>query len=272
MSAVSEAHHVTYAYADGVARITLTDGDRGNPVDLASVAALTDAVLRARRDDARVVVLAAEGRFFSVGGDLSAFAGADDVGRYIDDLAEALHRVISELQRLPAIVVAAVQGTAAGAGFPLAAAADVVLAAETASFVLAYGKVGLSPDGGSSLLVHTLGLHRTLRLALLHDALTAADAYDAGLVARVVPADELAATVEDVVGRLASGSAAAQAAAKRLVRTAAEAEIESRLRSETLSIRDLATGADGREGVAAFLEKRRPAFGREPGHGPSTAV
>ncbi|MDP9822497.1 enoyl-CoA hydratase/isomerase family protein [Nocardioides massiliensis] len=252
---------VSYAYADGVARITLTDGGRGNPVDLDSVAALTDAVLRARSDAARVVVLAAEGRFFSVGGDLAAFAGADDVGRYIDDLADALHRVISELQRLPAVVVSVVQGTAAGAGFPLAAAADVVLAADTAVFALAYGKVGLSPDGGSSLLVHTLGLHRTLRMALLHDTLSAADALAAGLVARVVPVAELAATAEEIVSRLAGGSGPAQAAAKRLVRTAAEAEIETRLRAETLSIRELAVGADGREGVQAFLEKRAPRFG-----------
>lgn len=251
---------VSYAYADRIARITLTDGARGNPVDLASVAALTDAVLRARADGARVVLLAAEGRFFSVGGDLSAFAGAQDVGRYIDDLADALHRVISELQRMPAVVVAKVQGTAAGAGFPLAAAADVIVAAEDAQFVLAYGRVGLSPDGGSSLLVHTLGLHRTLRLALLHDALTASEASVAGLVARVVPAADLDATVEEVLARLADGSGPAQAAAKQLVRTAAEREIETRLRAETLAIRDLAAGGDGREGVAAFLEKRPARF------------
>lgn len=252
---------VTYAYADGIARITLADGERGNPIHLDAVAALTDAVLQARRDAAKVVVLAAEGRFFSVGGDLSAFGSAEDVGRYIDDLADALHRVVSELHRLPAVVVAAVQGTAAGAGFPLAAAADVVVAADAAAFALAYGKVGLSPDGGSSLLVHTLGLHRTLRLALLHDTLSAQEALEAGLVARVVPTGDLAATVDELAGRLAAGSGPAQVAAKRLVRQAAEAEIEARLRAEALAIRDLAEGADGREGVAAFLAKRTPEFG-----------
>ncbi|WGY02551.1 enoyl-CoA hydratase-related protein [Nocardioides sp. QY071] len=251
---------VRYEYAAGVARITLADGERGNPIHHASVAQLHDAVRSAHRDGARVVVLAAEGRFFSVGGDLGAFAGADDVAAFIDDLAEALHRVVSELVRSEAIVVSAVQGTAAGAGFPLAAAADVVIAAESAKFSLAYTKVGLSPDGGSSLLVNTLGLHRTLRLALLGDLLTAQDAYAAGLVARVVPADELATTVDKVVDGLAAGSATANAAAKRLLREVAAPTPETALRQESLSIRTLSVSPDGREGVAAFVEKRAPRF------------
>ena len=252
---------VRYEHADGVARITHADGANGNPVHLESVTELHDAVRNAQRDGARVVVLAAEGRFFSVGGDLGAFAGADDVRVFIDDLAEALHRVVSELVRSEAIVVTVVQGTAAGAGFPLAAVGDIVLAADSAKFSLAYTKVGLSPDGGSSLLVHTLGLHRTLRLAILGDLLTAQEAYDAGLVARVVPADELAATTEQVVATLAAGSPTANAAAKRLLRDVVAPAPETALRKESLSIRALAGSPDGREGVAAFVEKRAPKFG-----------
>lgn len=254
--------YVRYAHDAGIARITLVDGDRGNPIHAAAVAQLLEAVRSAGRDGARVIVLAAEGRFFSVGGDLSAFESADDVAEFIDDLAEALHRVVSELVRTEAIVVSVVQGTAAGAGFPLAAAADVVIAADTAKFSLAYTKVGLSPDGGSSLLVHTLGLHRTLRLAILGDLLTAQEAYDAGLVARVVPAAELAATVEQVVGVLAAGSATANGAAKRLLRDVAAPAVETALRKESLSIRAMAGSPDGREGVAAFVEKRSPRFGQ----------
>lgn len=252
---------VHYAHDAGVSRITLADGERGNPIHPGSVADLHDAVRRAHRDGAKVVVLAAEGRFFSVGGDLGAFAAAEDVPAFIDDLAESLHRVVSELVRSDAVVVTVVQGTAAGAGFPLAAAGDIVLAADTAKFSLAYTKVGLSPDGGSSLLVHSLGLHRTLRLAILGDLLTAQEAYDAGLVARVVPAEELPPTVDQVVAALAAGSGTANAAAKRLLREAAVAAPESALRKETLSIRTLAGSPDGREGVAAFVEKRAPKFG-----------
>ncbi|MFC5729048.1 MULTISPECIES: enoyl-CoA hydratase/isomerase family protein [Nocardioides] len=253
---------VRYEYDAGAARITLADGERGNALGLALVDQLLDAVRQAGRDAAKVIVLAADGRFFSVGGDLAAFGAAQDRSMLIDDLAEALHRVVSELIRSDAIVVSVVQGTAAGAGFPLAAVGDVVLASDTAKFSLAYTKVGLSPDGGSSLLVQTLGLHRTLRLALLGDLLSAQEAYDAGLVARVVPADELPRVVDQVVGARVAGSAPAQASAKRLLREAAAASPETALRRESLSIRTLVGTADGVEGITAFLEKRAPSFGQ----------
>jgi len=248
--------YVDYTCAEGAARITLVEGERGNPVHPAMAEQLLAAVLRAKADRARVIVLAAEGRFFSVGGDLSTFADCDDPQALLLELAEGAHRVVTELVRGDAIVVSVVHGTAAGIGFPLAAAADVVLAADTAKFSLAYAKVGLSPDGGGSLLVHTLGLHRVLRLALLGDLLTAQQAADAGLVARVVPAAELAAATDEVVATLLAGSPQAFAATKRLVRDAAEAAPEAGLRRESQSISALGGSPNGQEGIAAFLEKR----------------
>lgn len=252
--------YVSYEFADGIARITLADGDRGNPIHPAAIDELHDAVRRAHTDQARVILLASTGRFFSVGGDISSFGAAPDLGVFIDDLAEALHRVISELLRSPAIVVSVVQGMAAGAGFPLAAAADVVLAARTAKFTLGYTKIGMSVDGGTSLLVHTLGLHRILRLALLNDVISAEEALAAGLVARVCEPEDLAATAEEIAARLVAGPAIAQAATKRLLREAAEEAPESVMRAETFSIRSRAVEADGVEGVAAFLEKRPAVF------------
>lgn len=260
---------VSYSFAGGIARITLDDADRGNPIHPGSVAALHDAVRRAGADAARVIVLASTGRFFSVGGDIAGFGGAEDVGTFVDDLAEALHRVISELLRSPAVVVSVVHGVAAGAGFPLAAAADVVLAGTSAKFTLGYTKIGFSVDGGTSLLVHTLGLHRALRMALLNDVITAEEAYAAGLVARVVEDDELAAAADAIAAQLAAGSAGAQGATKRLLRAVAEESPESVMRAESLSIRERATEPDGREGVRAFLEKRAPEFNVEPA-GPLT--
>ncbi|GAB2869556.1 enoyl-CoA hydratase/isomerase family protein [Nocardioides pacificus] len=164
------------------------------------------------------------------------------------------------LVRSDAIVVSVVQGHAAGAGFPLAAAADVVVAAQTARFSLGYTKVGLSVDGGTSMLAHSLGLHRALRLALLDDALTAEQAYAAGLVACVVPDGELAATAEAVVAQLLCGPREGQAATKRLLRGTVEPDPEGALKRETEAIRDNAGRPDGREGVAAFLEKRPAVF------------
>ena len=251
---------IDYELRDGAAWITLASGDRGNTLSLDSGAALFDAVRRARADAARVIVLRATGRFFSAGGDIGGFASFSDVGAGVDDLAEALHRIISELVRSDAVVVSAVHGMAAGAGFPLAAAADIVLAAESARFTLGYTKIGFSVDGGSSLLLHTLGLHRALRLALLNDVLTAAEAHSAGLVARVVPDESLGQVTDEVVAGLLAGPAGAQADVKRLLREVAEPTPESVLRRETLAIRRNAATPDGREGVAAFLEKRPPRF------------
>jgi len=251
---------VTYVQSDGVARIRLVDGDRGNPLNQTTVDELALAVRRARADDVHVVVLSAEGRTFSVGGDVSAIAAAADTEHMVDDLAETLHRVVSDLHRMDAVVVSVVHGVAAGAGVSLATAADLVIAGESARFTLAYTKIGFSPDGGSSLLTASVGLHRALSLALLNPVVSADEARSMGLVAQVVPDDELGSAVEDVVGLLRSGSRSAQVAAKRLLRESATPGAEAALRRETLSIRARAASPDGREGVAAFLGKRAPGF------------
>jgi len=251
---------VDYAHHDRVARISLTDGNRGNPLNQATVHELARAVRQARADDVHVVVLSAQGRAFSVGGDVSAFAAAEDTEQMVDDLAESLHRVVSDLHRMDAVVVSVVHGTAAGAGVPLAAAADLVIAAASARFTLAYTKIGFSPDGGSSLLTASIGLHRALQLALLNPVVSADEARAMGLVAQVHPDEALPAAVEEVVSLLLSGSRTAQVAAKRLLRETATPGAEAALRRETLSIRARAASPDGREGVAAFMEKRAPRF------------
>lgn len=251
---------VTYSFSDGVAAITLVDGDRGNPINADQIAQLYAAVRRAGTDSARVILLASTGRFFSVGGDIAAFGSQDDLAAYVDDLADALHRVVSELIRNPAIVISAVHGPAAGAGFPLAAAADIVLAGRKAKFSLGYTKIGFSVDGGTSLLVNSLGLHRVLRLAVLNDVMDAEEALAAGLVARLYENEELTEAAEALAASLAAGPAAAFAATKRLIRDAAEPAPEARLRAEALSIRERVVEPDGREGVQAFLEKRPAVF------------
>jgi 2-(1,2-epoxy-1,2-dihydrophenyl)acetyl-CoA isomerase len=252
---------VRYEYADGLATITWADPNGANALSEATGRALVDAALSARADRARVILVRSEGRFFSVGGDLSGMASADDPSAHLLELAETAHRFVTELIRSDAIVVSAVQGMAAGIGFSIAAAADVVVASESAAFNLAYVKVGLSLDGGASLLVHTLGLHRVLRLALLAETLTAQEAAAAGLVARVVAPDQLDAAADDVVRTLLAGSPESLAATKRLVRFAAEPAPQEALRREAESISRLAGTPNGREGVAAFLGKRAPEFG-----------
>jgi 2-(1,2-epoxy-1,2-dihydrophenyl)acetyl-CoA isomerase len=245
---------------DGAGWILLDRPEAGNPVDAMFVDELWECLVAVRRADVGVVVLVSTGPAFCVGGDLRAFAATDDLPGLVEDLADGLHRCVSELQRLDAVVVAAVTGTAAGAGVPLAAAADIVLAAASATFTLAYTKVGLSPDGGSSLLPSSLGLHRALHLALLNPTLTAEQAREVGLVAEVHADDGFATAVDAVVQRLVAGSRSAQVAAKRLLRRHAQPAPETALRLETHAIRAAAATPDAREGVAAFLGKRAPQF------------
>jgi 2-(1,2-epoxy-1,2-dihydrophenyl)acetyl-CoA isomerase len=249
-----------YELRDRTAYLTLSQPDRGNPIDLPLAQALCDAVDRARQDDVHVVVLEAEGKAFSVGGDIAAMGASDDPSATIRELADTLHRGVHGLTALDAVVVSVVRGTAAGAGFPLAAAADIVLASADARFTLAYTKIGLTPDGGSSMLTSTLGLHRSLAYALLNPLLSATELHAAGIITQVHPAEELDAARDKVVATLLAGSRTAQVGAKRLLRDKVAPEPMTDLDKETAGIAAAAGGPDGLEGVRAFLEKRKPAF------------
>jgi 2-(1,2-epoxy-1,2-dihydrophenyl)acetyl-CoA isomerase len=251
---------VRFEEAHGAGWITLDDAEHGNCFNTESVADFRRAVAAAKAADVGVIVIQAEGRSFCVGGDLAAFRSAEDPGAYLDDLAEALHREVSELMHLDAIVISAVRGTAAGAGVAFAACADLVIAAESAKFTFAYTKVGLTPDGGSSLLVESIGLHRTLYLALLNPLLSAREAFLAGLVAEVHADDEFADGLAAIVAQLVNGSRPALVAAKHLIRAQASPAPEAALRREVLAMRAAAGSPDGAEGVAAFIEKRAPNF------------
>ena len=212
---------VTYDERGGAGWITFNQPALGNPLNLDSVAALSAAVSAARAADVGVVVLAAEGRSFCVGGDLGAFSAAPDPGAYLKELTEALHAELLALQALDAIVVSRVQGTAAGAGVSYAASADIVLAAESARFTMAYTKVGLTPDGGTTLMEASTGLHRSLYMALLNPVLSAREALLMGFVSEVHPDEAFEVAVDDVVAQLVAGSRTALVAAKRLIRAQA---------------------------------------------------
>lgn len=244
-----------------VAWVTMTRGDRGNTYGRLLGDELLAAALEVRAAGCPVMVLRSAGRFFSVGGDLGEFAAAGDgIGALTDDLAHMLHRTISLLTRMDTIVIAAVAGVAAGAGVALAAAADIVLAAESATFTLAYTRAGLTPDGGSSLLTSTVGLHRALYLALLNPSLTAREAQAAGLVAQTFADADFDDAVSAVATTLAAGSAPAMAATKQLFRRAARHSPEEQMELEAASISRAAAAPDGRAGIEAFLAKQAPSF------------
>lgn len=253
---------ISFEQSGAVARITLNRPDAANGMNDTMTRELADAARRCDNTATKAVVLTGSGRFFCPGGDLKAFASAPDRGAFIKGVADDLHRAITTFARMNATLVTAVNGTAAGAGFSLAVAGDMALAAESASFTMAYTKVGLSPDGGAShTLPRLIGMRRTQELMLTNRTLSAAEAQQWGLVTEVVADAELADRATQLAERLAAGSAGANGAVKALLLSSLKSSLEEQLEAEARSIAARANSADGTEGVDAFLAKRRPEFG-----------
>jgi 2-(1,2-epoxy-1,2-dihydrophenyl)acetyl-CoA isomerase len=209
----------------------------------------------------RAVVLTGQGKNFCFGGDLKGMvASGTDVRAYLTELTTNLHAGMALLARLDAPVVAAVNGTAAGAGLGLVLAADLAIAARSAKFAPAYTGVGLTPDAGCTfLLPRAVGYKRAMELLLTNRVLDAQQALDWGLVNQVVEDERLAETAAALAARLAAGPAGAFGAVKRLL-AEAEPGFESQLARESRSIAARGMTAEGREGIAAFLEKRAPRY------------
>ena len=248
--------------ADGIGRLTLARPDQGNAIDLALAEALAEVTAAWSVDPAvRCVLLTGEGRTFCVGGDLRAFSAQADLPTHLLQVTDPFHAAVSRLARMDAPVVAAVHGSAAGGGLSLALAADLVVAAASARFVVAYTAIGLTPDGsGSWMLPRLVGLRRALELTLTNRPLTAAEALAEGLVTSVVPDEDLHAEAERVARSLADGPTGALGAAKRLLRGAGEHDLDGQLALEARSLAAAAASADARDGIAAFLDKRPARF------------
>jgi 2-(1,2-epoxy-1,2-dihydrophenyl)acetyl-CoA isomerase len=209
----------------------------------------------------RAVLLTGQGKNFCFGGDLKGMvASGTDVRAYLSELTTHLHAGMALLARLDAPVIAAVNGTAAGAGLGLVLAADLAIAARSAKFAPAYTGVGLTPDAGCTfLLPRAVGYKRAMELLLTNRVLDAQQALDWGLVNQVVEDESLAETAAALAARLAAGPAGAFGAVKRLL-AEAEPGFEAQLARESRSIASRGMTAEGREGIAAFLEKRAPRF------------
>jgi enoyl-CoA hydratase len=206
-------------------------------------------------DDVRVVVLRGSGRAFCAGADIS---GAADLDVRALDRA---NRIVRAVTRLDKPVVSVVQGAAAGVGCSIALACDLVVAAESASFLLAFARIGLMPDGGSSASVAaSVGRARAMRMALLGEPLTGREAYDAGLVSHLAEDDALENLAAQVVATLAAGAPLAQAATKRAVNAATLTGLEDALERERTGQAMLLRTRDAAEGMRAFAERRTPDF------------
>jgi 2-(1,2-epoxy-1,2-dihydrophenyl)acetyl-CoA isomerase len=246
-----------------VERITLNRPDDAHGVTLTMARELAAAARACDRDpEVRAVLLTASGRFFCAGGDLKEMAAhAADPGLFVKELADTLHRASSSFARMDAPVVVGVNGIAAGAGLSLAIGGDLVLAAESAKFTAAYTKAGLSPDGSLTyVLPRLIGLRRAQDLMLTNRVITAAEAFEWGLVTRVVPDDQLADAALEAASTLAAGSKGSQSAVKQLLLSTYANTFETQIELEGRFIAACAASPDGAEGREAFIAKRPPKF------------
>jgi 2-(1,2-epoxy-1,2-dihydrophenyl)acetyl-CoA isomerase len=219
-------------------------------------------------DDAvRAVVLTGAGRAFSSGADLRDLSGHEtrtpdghiDVRSVLD---ERYHPIITTVRTMPKPVLAAINGPAVGIGLSLALAADLVVAAASAYFTLAFVNIGLVPDGGSSLFVPTrIGFARAAEMAMLGERVPAEQALAWGLINRVVPDADFATEVAALRDRLAAGPTRSYAGSKRLLNHWLYAHMDEQLELEADIQQEMAASGDFAEGVAAFVEKRPAAFG-----------
>jgi len=245
-----------------IARITL-DRPPANALDLTMARELAEVALVCDEDpEVRVVVLTGRGKAFCAGGDLASFGAAGErVPTLLKEVTAGLHVAIARFARMRAPVIAAVNGVAAGAGFSLVTACDLAVAAASARFTMAYTRAGLVPDGSSTFfLPRLIGLRRTQELMITNRMLSSAEALEWGVLTRVVPDAELETTVDALAREVAAGPTGALASVKRLLLLSGGDRLEAQMEAETREIADAARRPDGREGIAAFLEKRPPRF------------
>jgi len=220
----------------------------------------------AEDDGVRAVVVTGAGRAFSAGADLRDLSGREErTAEGHPDVRKALneryHPIITTIRTMPKPVLAAVNGPAVGIGLSLALASDLIVAAESSYLLLAFVNIGLVPDGGSSLFVPTrVGFARATEMAMLGERIPAPQALDWGLVNRVVPDDAFASEVAALRDRLAAGPTRSYAGAKRQLNHWLYARMEEQLELEADIQQEMAGSPDFAEGVAAFIEKRPPAF------------
>jgi 2-(1,2-epoxy-1,2-dihydrophenyl)acetyl-CoA isomerase len=246
-----------------VARLTLNRPSVGNSFDVPLARALMETAIACDEDETvRCVLLTGAGRMFCAGGDVAGFANAgENAAGLIKEITAYLHSAISRFARMPKPLVTAINGPAAGAGFSLALLGDIVLAAKSANFTLAYSAIGLSPDGGATFLLPRLvGLRRAQELILLNTRVTADEAAAMGLITRAVDDAAFEAETLAIAEKLARAPTGALGRARELLLRSYGASLEEQMEVESRAIGESARSAHGREGVAAFLAKRKPDF------------
>jgi 2-(1,2-epoxy-1,2-dihydrophenyl)acetyl-CoA isomerase len=257
---------VLFEVTDGVGWITLNRPKAYNALNRELAAQLLDALIRCDEDDSvRAVVVTGKGASFCSGGDIkqmmTALESDGHAGAFLKTLTVSLHGAIATMAHMNKPVITAVNGAAAGAGFSLAIAGDLVLAADNARFTVAYTAIGLAPDGSSTFtLPRLIGPKRAFELMYDNRALSANEAKELGIVNQVFSAAQFTDQVRAFASQIAKGPTAALGCAKKLLTLSAQSSLETQMEHERRAIAACGRTADFREGADAFFAKRPPRF------------
>jgi 2-(1,2-epoxy-1,2-dihydrophenyl)acetyl-CoA isomerase len=249
--------------AGPIATLTFNRPETGNALDIPLARALMEAAITCDQDDSiRCVVLTGTGRMFCAGGDVGAFSAAGDaLPAFLKEITAYVHAAVARFAHMNKPLLTAINGPAAGVGLSLAVLGDLAIAARSAHFTVAYTALGLSPDGGATwLLPRLVGFRKAQELTLLNTRLMADDAVSAGLITRVVDDAAFKSEIQSTAERLASAATPAIGKVRNLLLDSFGASLESQMDAEARAIADLSRTAHGREGVAAFVARRKPQF------------
>jgi 2-(1,2-epoxy-1,2-dihydrophenyl)acetyl-CoA isomerase len=243
----------------GVKRVTFNNPARRNSIDFETMQRFTAAIKESFEDETRVIVITGAGDSFCAGADLQA--GLSGVRDVTTDLREVINPGVMAMRSLPKPIIARVHGHAAGIGCNYALAADIIVASDQAFFSQAFIKIGLMPDGGGTyFLPHLVGYNKAFELMALGDSIPAQQALEMGMLNRVVAASELDATVDAMADRLAGAPAIALAKIKAGLANGLQSDLASALEFEAAGQGECFRSSDFKEGVAAFLQKRKAVF------------
>jgi 2-(1,2-epoxy-1,2-dihydrophenyl)acetyl-CoA isomerase len=247
---------------DNIAFVTFNRPERLNVIDLEMARAFLSVMRTIAADQSvRVIAINGEGRGFVAGGDLASFRAATDKSEIAKVVLDAIHEGLKLLAQSTAISLCIAQGPIAGAGVSILAVADLAIAADNATFNMAYGRVAVPPDcGGTWALPRLVGLRKAMELTLLSETIDAVEAQRIGLLNRVVPLASLNEESARLAKRLATGAPMAMAKTKALMRNSFVAEMNDQLDAEQAAFMACANTEDFIEGLDAFFEKRRPYF------------
>lgn len=254
---------ILFSQHGSIGTLTFNRPDVYNAMNAELIHAMRDVTAEiAESKTIRAIILKGAGKAFLAGGDVGLFhRQRETLVATVKPLGDALHEGIKNIRNMPFPVIAQIHGACAGAGLSVAMAADFALAAEDAQFNTAYTRIGLSPDGGSTFfLPRYVGMKRAIELIMLADMFDAKAAAAMGIINRAVPAEALEQEVAALAERLSNGATQAFARAKKLINQSFVTTIDKQLDDEIAYFAECATTNDFKEGVTAFVEKRKPHF------------